>query len=53
MKQREYVDGSKAIENFEEGMKSLFKVPKDSIVKLLKKRKKSASSRKPKISDKD
>jgi hypothetical protein len=29
MKQAEYLEGHKAMENFEEGMKALFKVPKD------------------------
>jgi hypothetical protein len=54
MKQPEYVEGKKAAENFEEGMKALFKVPKGSVVMPLKKRVKPASSeRKPKNADKD
>jgi hypothetical protein len=54
MKRAEYIEGRQAVENFEEGMKALFKVPKDSVAKALKKRVKSASSeRKPKKSDKD
>jgi hypothetical protein len=54
MKQYEYIEGRKATENFEEGMKTLFKVPKDSVVKPPKKHAKSAfSGRKPKKSDKD
>jgi hypothetical protein len=57
MKQREYVEGAKATENFEEGMKALFNVPKDAVVKAEKKRKKKSSRasalRKPRLSDKD
>jgi hypothetical protein len=53
----EYVEGPKATKNFEEGMKALFKVPKDAVVKAekraKKKRARSASLRKPKTSDKD
>ena len=55
---KEYVEGKRAQENFEEGMKALFNVPKDAVVKAEKKAKKkrilrSASLRKPKPSDKD
>jgi len=58
MKQPEYIEGPKATENFEEGMKALFNVPKDAVVKAEKKRKKKRSSRaqsvrKPTVSDKD
>jgi len=59
MKECEYVEGKKATENFEEGMKALFNVPKDAVVKAeKKKRRKRASSRaqsvrKPRLSDKD
>jgi hypothetical protein len=58
MKQPEYVEGSKAQENFEEGMKALFKVPKDEVVKVEKRKKRARASRasglrKPKPSDKD
>jgi hypothetical protein len=59
MKQPEYREGPKATENFEEGMKALFNVPKDAVVKAEKKaRKRKASSRaqsvrKPRLSDKD
>jgi len=55
----EYIEGPKAIENFEEGMKALFNVPKEKVVRAEKKqRKKRASSRdesqrKPRLSDKD
>lgn len=54
MKEHKYTEGNKATESFEEGMKALFKVPKDSIAKPLKKREKSASSeRKLRKSDKN
>jgi hypothetical protein len=57
MKQPEYFEGLKAIENFEEGMKVLFKVSKTEVVKAEKKRKKKAPRasglRKPRLSDKD
>jgi hypothetical protein len=58
MKDREYIEGHKATENFEEGMKALFNVPKDAVVKAEKTAKKkrasrSASLRKPRLSDKD
>jgi len=54
MKQPEYLEGPKAIRNFEEGMKALFKVSKDEVVKAEKKaQKKRASQRERKISDKD
>jgi hypothetical protein len=58
MKQSEYLEGPKATENFEEGMKALFNVPKDAVVKAEKKAKKKRASRaqsvrKPRPSDKD
>jgi hypothetical protein len=53
MKQREYIEGLQATENFEKGMKTLFKVPKNSTTKAQKKRKKSASQAKPQKSDRD
>jgi hypothetical protein len=54
MKDPEYIEGRQATKNFEEGMKALFKVPKDSVVKAEKKaKKKRASLRKPNASDKD
>jgi hypothetical protein len=55
MKQ-EYLEGLKATENFEDGMKAIFKVPKDAVVRAEKKRKKASRSselRKPKNADKD
>jgi hypothetical protein len=33
MKQPEYLEGTQATENFEEGMKALFNVPKDAVVR--------------------
>ncbi len=56
MKQTEYVEGPKAQENFEQGMKALFKVPKGVVVKAEKKKQRSSRAsrlRKPKPSDKD
>ena len=55
MREPEYVEGQQAAENFEEGMKALFKVSKDEVVKAEKKlaKKKAETSRKPKRSDKD
>lgn len=57
MKQPEYTEGPKATENFEEGMKALFNVPKHAVVKAEKRRKKKTSRaqsvRKPRASDKD
>jgi hypothetical protein len=56
MKTPEYTEGTEALENFKEGMKSLFKVPKDAVVKAEKKKQKAARAsrlRKPKLSDKD
>ena len=56
MKTPEYVEGRLARENFEEGMKALFKVPKDAVVKAENKKQKASRAsrlRKPKLSDKD
>ena len=55
MKEPEYTEGSKATENFERGMKSLFKVPKGAIVQAEKKKQKKTASRRKrkKRSDKD
>lgn len=55
----EYIEGIQAKTNFEEGMKVLFNVPKDAVVKAEKKAKKKRASsraqgvRKPHESDKD
>jgi hypothetical protein len=37
MKQPEYIEGAEATRNFEEGMTTLFKVPKDAVVRAEKK----------------
>jgi hypothetical protein len=52
MKEPEYREGPEALENFERGMKALFKVPKAAIVQR-KKKAATPSLRKPKRSDKD
>jgi hypothetical protein len=49
----EYREGSKALENFERGMVSLFKVPKVAVLKTKKQTKRPSSLRKPKRPDKD
>jgi hypothetical protein len=57
MKEPDYIEGRQAIENFEEGMKALFKVPKDEVVKAEKRKKRKSvsrvSARKPRSFDKD
>ena len=55
MKEPEYREGPEAQENFERGMKALFKVPKADIVQREKRKKqrKAATVRKTKRSDKD
>jgi hypothetical protein len=52
----EYYEGPQATRNFEQGMKTLFNVPKDAVVKAEKKKQIAARAsrlRKPKLSDKD
>ena len=52
----DYIEGEGARRNFEEGMKALFTVPKDEVVKAEKKKLKASRAsrlRKPKLSDKD
>jgi hypothetical protein len=53
----EYVEGRQAAENFEQGMKALFKVSKAEVVKAEKRKKlkvsRAQSVRKPRLSDKD
>jgi hypothetical protein len=51
MKQPEYIEGPKALENFERGMIALFKVPKTAIGPR-KKGRKLSTARKKKRSDK-
>jgi len=56
MRASEYIEGRKATENFEEGMKALFKVPKAKVANPKKKNRtqpKAASVRKAKRSDRD
>jgi hypothetical protein len=59
MKTPEYREGPEALENFKEGMKALFKVPKDSVVRAEKRKRRGRASsraqsvRKPRPSDKD
>jgi hypothetical protein len=59
MKEPEYTEGPEALENFKEGMKALFKVPKDSVVRAEKRKRRKRTSvraqsvRKPRVSDKD
>jgi hypothetical protein len=56
MKQCEYIEGRQATKNFEQGMKALFKVPKDVVVKAEKKKLKASRTsrpRKSKRSDRD
>jgi len=54
MKQPEYIEGPKALENFERGMVALFKVPKVAILQRKKSAKQpKATSRKSKNSGKD
>jgi hypothetical protein len=56
MKNPTYIEGPGAQKNFEEGMKALFSVPKDEVVKAEKKKQNASRalrSRKSKASDKD
>jgi hypothetical protein len=45
MKEAKYVEGHQARENFEEGMKALFKVPKDVVVKAENRKKRKHAAR--------
>jgi hypothetical protein len=49
----DYVEGPRAFENFEQGMKTIFKAPKATIERAKKKQKKASSLRKQKRADKD
>lgn len=53
MKEPEYTEGPKALENFERGMIALFKVPKPAVGAARKKGRKLTTKRKRKYSDKD
>jgi hypothetical protein len=52
VKSREYTEGPEALENFERGMKALFKVPRAAIVPPKKRVKRVSLERKPKKPDK-
>jgi hypothetical protein len=45
MKKPEYIEGPKALNNFESGMRTLFQVPKDSVPSKKKPAKKRAKSK--------
>jgi ribosomal protein L23 len=45
MRQNDYVEGEQAKENFEEGMKALFKVPKEKVVKAERRQKQKRAAR--------
>jgi hypothetical protein len=49
----EYVEGTKAHRNFEQGMKALFKVSKAAIVQAEKKKRKPSSRKRKPAADKD
>jgi hypothetical protein len=53
MKRCEYIEGPQAAKNFEEGMRALFKAPKDQTARPKKRTPKALSVRKTKRSDKD
>jgi hypothetical protein len=53
MKTPEYIEGPEALENFEQGMKALFKVPKTAIKKGKQEDTPTDSLKEPKSSDKD
>ncbi len=53
MKQPEYIEGPKALENFERMAVAIFKAPKAGGRKTRRKSSKTASERKPKRSDRD
>jgi hypothetical protein len=55
MQDLEYIEGRKATENFEAGMKALCRVPKSAVLKRQKKSKQQriTSVRKTKRADKD
>jgi len=53
MRHPEYIEGREATENFEEGMKALFRVPKDTVAPMRKRVKTASSERKPRKGNKD
>jgi hypothetical protein len=53
MKTPEYIEGQKALENFESGMNALFKISKDAVPSKKKARKKRAKSGQSRTSESD
>ncbi len=53
MKIPEYIEGEKAQENFDKGMKALFQVPKDAVVKAEKKASKKRAKSNERASSRD
>jgi len=53
MKEPKYTEGEKALENFEEGMKALFQVPKNPVPAKKKARKKRAKNAQSQTSESD
>jgi hypothetical protein len=53
MKEPEYIEGQKAQENFDKGMKALFQVPKDAVVKAEKKARKRRAKASERASSRD
>jgi hypothetical protein len=53
MKEPEYTEGPKALENFKRGMEALFRVPKTAVLAKEKQARKPATVRKNNDSDKD
>jgi hypothetical protein len=49
----EYSEGREATKNFEDGMKAIFKVSKESVVKVEKVKRNPSRQRKRKRSDRD
>jgi hypothetical protein len=49
----EYIEGPEALENFEQGMRAIFKVPKSAAEPVKKRGKPASSEDKPKKADKD
>lgn len=51
MREQKYIEGLQATENFEEGMKALFKVPKEKVAKAAKNASRPSQTKKPKRAD--
>lgn len=52
MKEPEYIEGPKALENFKRGMEALFRVPKTAVLRKKKQARKPATVRKKSDADK-